>query len=423
VRRYALIPPLACLALLAWSLVSSNPQGDSAIGPVGSGNQLQSLVVSEPLRYGNLSIFPVSSRVPKNQDRFVTLDEGLKAGTVEIFEVGADGNRVNSAQQEPAESPERIVDTEGENLFQQTETASMEVDAEVNRLMVVNRSDKPLYLMPGEVIIGGSQDRTIAQETIIASGDKPVSLDVFCVEQGRWSDRSVTANTALFASVYSSSGESVDEEALNKLSEEANRGKFVASAGSLSKASRLAVQDSKDQSVVWENVADAWMMSSVGGATETFAIAGRVSTGSFTANYVDQGVLKQLEPYIDKLRQPISKRRRIVGVIVAINGKVESIDVFESTPLFRKLWPKLLKSYALDAAAVADDAEAKRLCPVADAKSFLKESLQANVEERTKTTGGLVVTKRTSDNTVSFSFGGGSGGFGGSGVHASAFAK
>jgi hypothetical protein len=425
-RRFALVPPLVCLALLAWSLSSSKPQGDSASGPAGAGNQLHSLVVCEPLQYGNLSIFPVSSKVSKYQDRFVTLDEGLKAGTVEIFEVGADGNRVNNASNEPGESQQRVADTEGQNqlqnLVQQAGTASMDVDAEVNRLVVVNRSGKPLYLMPGEVIIGGSQDRTIAQETIIASSDKPVSLDVFCVEHGRWSDRSRSANQALLAPILSFDGESVDEETLNKLSEQATRGKFVASAGSLSKASRLAVQDSKDQSAVWGNVADTFAMSRVNGSTTT-TIVGLVDTGAFTVNYVDQNVLKQLEPYIDKLRQPVSKRPKIVGVIVAINGKIESVDVFESTPLFRKLWPKLLKSYALDAVATADYNEAKKTCTVTDAKSFLNESLQGNVEEQTKTTGGLFVTKRTSDNTVSFSFGGGLGGSGGSGVHASAFSK
>ena len=50
-------------------------------------------------------------------------------------------------------------------------------------------------------------------------------------------------------------------------------------------------------------------------------------------------------------------------------------------------------------------------------------TLQTNVYEWTKTTGGLVLTKPTSDNIVSLSFGGGLGGFGGGGVHASAFSK
>src|SRR5205807_5295200 len=45
-------------------------------------------VIGEPLRYENLTIFPVASATPRTDDRFVTLDEGLKAGTVEIRERG-----------------------------------------------------------------------------------------------------------------------------------------------------------------------------------------------------------------------------------------------------------------------------------------------------------------------------------------------
>ena len=44
------------------------------------------LVIGEPIRHGNLTIFPISSRAPRTESRFITLDEGLKAGTVKIME-------------------------------------------------------------------------------------------------------------------------------------------------------------------------------------------------------------------------------------------------------------------------------------------------------------------------------------------------
>ena len=71
--------------------------------------------------------------------------------------------------------------------------------------MVLNTSNKPLYLMPGEVIYGGQQDRTIAKETIIPPGKKAVYLDVFCVEQGRWANRD-NGETSGFASAAPRSG-------------------------------------------------------------------------------------------------------------------------------------------------------------------------------------------------------------------------
>src|SRR6185295_16416151 len=49
--------------------------------------------------------------------------------------------------------------------------------ADVNTLMVLNTSGKPLYLMPGEIITGGQQDRTIGEEVVIEPGEKPVAID------------------------------------------------------------------------------------------------------------------------------------------------------------------------------------------------------------------------------------------------------
>src|SRR5262245_48562965 len=47
------------------------------------------LVVGEPIRHANLTIFPVSSTKPNTTDRFVTLDEGLKSGKVVVMEMGS----------------------------------------------------------------------------------------------------------------------------------------------------------------------------------------------------------------------------------------------------------------------------------------------------------------------------------------------
>ena len=52
-------------------------------------NPVNDLVIGEPIHFQNLTIFPVSSKRPRTSDRFITLDEGLAAGTVEIFERSA----------------------------------------------------------------------------------------------------------------------------------------------------------------------------------------------------------------------------------------------------------------------------------------------------------------------------------------------
>jgi hypothetical protein len=298
----------------------------------------------------------------------------------------------------------------------------------VNRLLVVNRSGKPLYLMPGEVIVGGQQDRTIAEETILASTGEPTPIDVFCVEHGRWSGRDEQEAAQILAVVSDASDAGAPAESEERLSAQvqaANSGKFVASAGVLSKASRLATQAAKDQSEVWHAVSQS---NAAAGLTP--------ASGAFTANYVDSYNRQRLAAYIDRLQHRVTAEPNVVGVVVAINGKVEAVDVFESTPLFQKLWPKLLKSYALDA-AVADGQPPRRPPHVAAACDFLAKALSADVKDESQGQGGLVVQERAGDGVISFTAGerrfAGSGsvdasapapafgGFGG-GVHTSALA-
>jgi hypothetical protein len=113
---------------------------------------------------------------------------------------------------------------------------------------------------------------------------------------------------------------------------------------------------------------------------------------------------------------------------MAVNGKVEAMDVFGSTPLFRKLWPKLLRSYALDAANVEDGEKAGKLSTREDAREFLASALEGKEESKTEVDGGLVVTRRSSGDVVGFGAGvaaedasDGMTGFGG--VHYSAFSE
>ena len=63
--------------------VAKKPTADSPPSP-----ELDGFTVGEPIQYENLTVFPVSSIQPKDNDRFITLDEGLKSGKVEVLEVG-----------------------------------------------------------------------------------------------------------------------------------------------------------------------------------------------------------------------------------------------------------------------------------------------------------------------------------------------
>jgi hypothetical protein len=153
----------------------------------------------------------------------------------------------------------------------------------------------------------------------------------------------------------------------------------------------MAVQDKANQSDVWSEVAQE---------NERSGTAVGNATGAFTENYAGKAVNK-LEPLIEKLNEPVAKTPNIVGVIVAINGKPDSMDVFQSTPLFQKLWPKLLKSYAFDATNAASDERSAMTCTVDDAREFMKTATSARAEATQGENG--TVTARRGDETVCFS--------------------
>src|SRR5947207_8759256 len=68
-------------------------------------------------------------------------------------------------------------------------------DESVNQLTLTNTSDRPLFVLAGEVIIGGKQDRIIGANTMISAKATEV-VPVFCVEHGRWDEKTREFTTA-----------------------------------------------------------------------------------------------------------------------------------------------------------------------------------------------------------------------------------
>ncbi|HEY4261531.1 MAG TPA: DUF6569 family protein, partial [Schlesneria sp.] len=86
-------------------------RSDTPASEASSGSfALADFVVGEAIRYENLVIFPVSSRAAKTEDRYITLDEGMKAGTVEIRELAATYERPDNAEGSAEEAPTSALD-------------------------------------------------------------------------------------------------------------------------------------------------------------------------------------------------------------------------------------------------------------------------------------------------------------------------
>ena len=109
----------------------------------GSPGQYRTLAA---ITHGNLTIFPVVGGSDYDTGRLLTLDEGIRSGAVVVTEAGA-----------------------LHGLMRRGAPAGPVVDAEVNRLVLVNNSDRPLLLLAGEVVTGGKQDRVIGADRLVPS--------------------------------------------------------------------------------------------------------------------------------------------------------------------------------------------------------------------------------------------------------------
>jgi hypothetical protein len=206
--------------------------------------------------------------------------------------------------------------------------------ASVNELTLVNRSGKKLLLLAGEVVVGGKQDRIVQDDLVIPPVSVPVSLNVFCVEHGRWStERAAHAPTQRADGVSAGHAQVVAPVVAPAPSEN-----NFTSLGAISHPKlRAAAQDKKQQGEVWKEVSDNNQRLGTDNSTDTYQ-----------AVYANRKVASQLEDYVRTLEREVL-RPGVVGVVVARNGQLVWADVFASSTLFARYWPKLLKSYAVDA--------------------------------------------------------------------------
>ncbi|MGA9061346.1 MAG: DUF6569 family protein, partial [Terracidiphilus sp.] len=131
--------------------------------------------VLTPIESGNLLLFPVvrADGRSSGETPFITLDEGLKSGEVEVTEAGRARGLVRPRNGENPQIPNYAYRGD-----------------EVNTLVLVNHSKRPLLLLAGEIVTGGKQDRIIAKDRIVPPDADPIDLSVFCIEPGRWTGSS-----------------------------------------------------------------------------------------------------------------------------------------------------------------------------------------------------------------------------------------
>jgi hypothetical protein len=116
----------------------------------------------------------------------------------------------------------------------------------------------------------------------------------------------------------------------------------------------------------------------------------------------DDKVDQKVERYIRKLSPIIGGDggAPVIGYAFAINGKVNSADLYGSKALFRKLWPKLLKANAIEAVAEFEEGKAFAALTANDVIAYLNDAAQHNPVEKQVTSRIRILTRETNKTIV-----------------------
>jgi hypothetical protein len=263
--------------------------------------------VIEPISQGKLTVFPVTSASSFDTGLFLTLDEGIRSGEVVVTEAGQTSGLVR-----PRAGMSDGVWRERQYPIQ--------TGARVNELSLTNNASRPLLLLAGEIVTGGKQDRVVSKDRIIPAHSQPVALGVFCVEPHRWTETSTN---------FGALGSSMAQPSI-----------------------RLKAMAAQNQQEVWNEVAKsrAAMMSRLPAAAAAPVQASSsyaMAMGNRSVQAQIDTVAKPLEHSYDVLVQKL-RAENAVGAVVAVNGEIIWADVFASSDLLNRFWPKLIRSYAAE---------------------------------------------------------------------------
>jgi hypothetical protein len=216
---------------------------------------------------------------------------------------------------------------------------------DVNSLEVVNTSKDTIMVLGGEVVVGGKQDRMIANDVIIYPNSKK-KVEVFCVEQGRWETRRDGAT-------------------------------FKESAKVSSNEVRKAAVVDKNQNEVWNKVATNVKSNKV--TTSTGTLAAIQNSGELQAS------LKKYSEYFNKV---IVNDPDVIGVVAVSGDKILGCDMFANHNLFQKHYANLIDAYATEAITFGGSTHV----PFSKVKSYLDTFLmdEKKQDEEIKKKGGVL---------------------------------
>ena len=248
-------------------------------------------------------------------------------------------------------------------LFRVYETSN------VNELEVENLSkEQDVFIQSGDIVKGGKQDRVLAVSIIIPARSGRVKIEAFCVESGRWEKRGSEDSKQ-----FTSSNDRI-----------------------VTKDLKIAANGSRSQQEVWSKVSEAQAsLSQNVGAPVTGD-----SASSLQLSLENKKVVANVDEYVKKLGSIVDGKNDVIGYAVAVNGQINSADIYVSNALFKKLWPKMLKASATEAVSAARGVRLADPVKADAVKGFLDDADKAKPTERAASAGSRIVKRESKDNLM-----------------------
>lgn len=240
----------------------------------------------------------------------------------------------------------------------------------VNELSIENVSpDQDVYIQSGDIVKGGRQDRTIAMDFICPPKSGQMPINAFCVENGRWHQRGIEP-----AAQFASSNDAI-----------------------VGKDLKLAARKAANQQEVWQQVAENQKKLSASVGTP---VADLRSQSSLQLTLENKAVQDKSGDYLKALEPIVAGKDDVVGYAFAINGQVNSADIYANHALFSKLWPKLIKSSAVEAFADLQSGKTFDAAKAAGVKACIEDASTGKASEKDVTPRVQVITRETEKNVA-----------------------
>ncbi len=180
----------------------------------------------------------------------------------------------------------------------------------VPELRFENNAEQPVLLLDGEELLGAKQNRVL-NLTILAPPKQSIVIPVSCVEAGRWHMESTEFKPAAQL-MYSRAR--------------------AARTGHVTDSMRASGTRRSDQSALWDEI-----------ALKACRVEAPSPTRAMSAMY------ERHAHTVEEYARAFAWRDRQAGIAFAIGGQVLGFDLFDQPITMRRVFPKVVRSYALDA--------------------------------------------------------------------------